>query len=157
MCIQGCKSRKELSHCCVCMKWFHHQCIGDSEEDASTGRVWCCTTCRAVPDGVQSLTCMVSQMQTDVLTDEMVEHRITLSTMPCILKADSVHLNKAGVNKLARNPGLQTSCHDVNRAPKKDPVDNSSGRSWQTQGKRHSPQPRQRQQQATDTVIYHCI
>lgn len=65
-CVPGCTQRSsELVRCCLCIKWFHPACVGDSDVDAGAG-FWNCMDCRKLPQHVSQMSASLEKLRSEV-------------------------------------------------------------------------------------------
>jgi len=55
---------KEMLRCCLCMRWYHLECVG---EQRNAG-VWNCFSCRQLPKTVETLMTLVQSLTDNVAT-----------------------------------------------------------------------------------------
>ena len=71
-CLPKCKfNRKEtvgqdMIKCCLCMIWFHDNCVGLEDDSEST--IWHCPSCRNLPNSVASLHSLMQDILTQTQT-----------------------------------------------------------------------------------------
>ena len=60
-CKYECKETKDMIRCCLCMNWYHTDCLAVKKINAKG--FWCCTDCRIMPTTLLGVSIMMTTMQ----------------------------------------------------------------------------------------------
>ena len=119
-CVPGCTLRNKSSamvRCCLCIKWFHPACVGDSDEDAGSG-FWNCMDCRKLPQHVGQMAASLEKLRSEVQSVKQLQtsysklqasldaHQKTNQQLVNLLAAKTAECQELQ-EKLASKPGSQ--------------------------------------------------